>query len=362
VDVWEAGSKRQIVVELRGQPIRIEATECDWVCVNPGRTSFCRTLYRGKWLGKLNQAVREKAILDIDSYIIVSDLRALAEIGVLKYEELLGFVESLDGHVGQRTTTEAMAAFRDIWGLLPGNAAIERWGMKFHQRLLKVVGTTSTPGEPTSHLTLRVTILGVLARLGDDGAKQCLLSLFEEFVQTQVLHPEWMQTVFDAGARWRPGGPAILKNFALTTADSTHRRRAIAALGAAPPDYFAELATDWCLNRSTDEIGALLSGVTRRVENMRFLWEFGRKNVDALIDNYGTVAFFLPGFFETLVGGVKGEEEVSEAERFAEAHRESIFYRPLLRGIENRKRQLEATSRAFDFQVLWEYVNRNEQS
>jgi hypothetical protein len=168
VDVSEAGSKRRIDVELRASPIKIEAGEYDWVCVNPGRSSFSRTLYRGKWLGRLKQAAREGTISDLETYAIINDMRALAEIGAVKYEELLGFLEGLDGQVGNRKTKEAIAAFEDIWGLLPENAAVKAWGMKFHQRLLQVVGAEEIPGESASILGLRIAILW---RLGDDGAK-----------------------------------------------------------------------------------------------------------------------------------------------------------------------------------------------
>jgi hypothetical protein len=62
-----------------------------------------------------------------------------------------------------------------------------------------------------------------------------------------------------------------------------HRRKAIIALGASPPDVFAELATDWLLNRSSNEIVSPASGVNHRVDNAKFLWEFSRKNVDVLV-------------------------------------------------------------------------------
>jgi hypothetical protein len=92
---------------------------------------------------------------------------------------------------------------------------------------------------------------------------------------------------------------------------------------------------------------------------VRFLWEFGRKNVDALVAKYGTVAFVLPGLFQSAVGGLKEADEVRDAEQFAKAHQGAIFYRPLLQGIEKRKSRLAAASRAFDFQALLEYVNRD---
>jgi hypothetical protein len=199
-----------------------------------------------------------------------------------------------------------------------------------------------------------------MTRLDDETAKGILLSRFMTFMETRKVDLELMLSVFQHGAKEAPEGPAFLKEFVETTDNPDWKAKALLAIGCSPPDEFARIAAPWLINGPVHYLSSLISGAMWRWENSKWLWDFGRLNIDTLIEKYGTMSFLLPSYFEAAASVLVGSEQIRQAEEFAASHDEAIFHRALVNTIKKVKARPQAAQMSFNTQVVLDYIGPEE--
>ncbi|MEO5773877.1 MAG: M1 family metallopeptidase [Sphingomicrobium sp.] len=161
------GEAAQVITD--GRVSRIEAPGCGPLLINPGQTSYFRTLYQPQQARALAAAF--PALNPVDQFGVLTDQLALSETAYQPMAIGLDFLGAVpaNGHakVVQQAARQWAAYYDDLDGDAATQAAVAARGRAVFGPRLQQLGFVPRAGEPVLDTVLRPTLIGTLGRFQD---------------------------------------------------------------------------------------------------------------------------------------------------------------------------------------------------
>jgi len=147
----------------------IEAAGCGLLLINPGQTSYFRTLYAPDQAEAIRGAFAK--IGPVDQYGLLSDALALSEAGYQPMGRALNLLAAVPADAHGKVFGKALSSWTDLYQELEGDsaaqAAIKQRALGQSGPRLQRLGFTPRDGEAPLHALLRPTLIRELGYLGD---------------------------------------------------------------------------------------------------------------------------------------------------------------------------------------------------
>jgi aminopeptidase N len=339
---------------------KVDGKAEDDLVLNHDRSSFFRTVYDPKHLGKLAKAIKAGQINELDRLGLLSDAFEAAKAGYGSTVDVV--LKLLEAYADEDSTV--------VWDIISGGLASIRVVMDdddlravlkpFVRRLtakqLKRLGWEEKSDDTHFDRLLRPTILGLSSYGEDPAVVKEAFKRFNDMKQPEDVHPDLRGVVYGTVAR--EGGLAEFdKMLKMHNASKNSEERVTlgsALTGFEQPDL---------IKRALSEV----TGKNVRLQDApywiaysfgnrfarRLTWEWLLKNWDWLQNNIGSdLSFYRMPIYAGR--GISDESFLPEFKQFFETHMSAAFERPVKQAVETI--QWQAAWKQRDLEAIKQYL------
>ncbi|KAH0792945.1 puromycin-sensitive aminopeptidase [Histomonas meleagridis] len=339
------GEISEINIELNDKPIKLESGY-DWIKVNTGYYSFCRTWHKGQNLTNLLDAIKSKKLPRIDRWAILNDQRALAKIGVVSYADVIKLLENYSTEEDFLVANEVVSTFSLLLStFVTCKPELKALGRKVLSHILNSIGREPKDNEPDTTKQLRTSLLIFLTFQCEDS--DCITygkQLYEKFKEDYTqLDPNLLAYSLRCGCLHVPGAIEYVTELSKTN-NPMLKACALQSLGTVQESRIPEIL-QMIFRVNSQDILTMFRSIANGPNNTTQLWNFLKENYSKLFEMFKNVSFNLAAFIQSAAGKFNTIEQAEEVEEFFKKNPTPIAEMTISQVVENIRIKAEAMKR-----------------
>ena len=308
--------------------------------VNAGAAGFYRTNYSAPMLEALEHSIRTKRLLPRERLIVLNDVFALAEAGVIPLSAALEHATTYKNEDDYSVWAALLHAIGRVGALLEGTPAkkdYDAFVRKLVERTTKKVGWVAKPNESHSTKLLRSQVLLAYGNAGDKQTIATAKKFFARAKRGRPLDSDLRTTVFWLAAQ--NGGEREFNDFVRMYENETvhiEKNRILQSLGSFRKPALVKRAIEYALSpavRFQDSRWVFMMAWSSE-PGSHVAWELTKKHWATLTDRYGTAGHDLQRYVGW-VGALKTVNDLREARAFFRKREAPGAERTLMQALES---------------------------
>lgn len=313
-------------MDKRKASFAVEASESDWIKLNPGQTSLYRVAYPKDMWRMLLYAVQMERLSPADRLGLVDDGLALARAGYMKTSQALDMIEAHYHENDYFVWTVVSSKIGAVANLISGQdykKKFDYFAANFFNPTANIVGWKKTPCESHQTTLLRSLVLRNAAAYGDEEVIEEAKERFDSFFANGELDPDIRQMVYAVVAE--NGDESDYKKL-LTVYDSTElheeKVRVIRALGSSRNQDVIKKILDMTFGERIriQDIPILLGNLGSNSYAQKAVWQFVKNNWGVFKEKFPGGRFeTVLDIIEATVSGFTTVEDLGDVKAFFKA-------------------------------------------
>ena len=337
----------KIVMNEEKMKLNIEG-DFEWIKLNTGIKSLCRTIVKGKYFDMLISAIKNGKVSTYDMFSALYDMFECAKVGVVSFADLLTLLKAYKGCDKALPSQEASLVLSYLYSNFPSlKKEVTQFAVPFLESILEKIGTEA---RDTDNLPMSNARSEILQSLAFNYQSEKVLNIGKNLYTNYMKRGDYLfDDNFDynlllftlkCGSLCVEGGYEYNKEASVKSPNPEVASSSISSLG--------------CVSKEK------LPFVLREIENLRKqnmhvvfnncclgpnanieIWKYFKERLPFYLNLFKTTSFIIPSMTQAVIATAETEEQLNDMKKFFSENPIEIAASSIKSAIANMEKKFE---------------------
>ena len=318
------GTVEEMKVVMEDETMKLDIKgEYEWIKLNTGIKSLCRTIVKGKYLDMLIEAIHANKVSSEDMFSALYDEFECAKIGIVSFKDLIKLLKAYEGCDKALPAKQASDVLSYFYDEFPGlRAEISAFAKPFYESIINKIGMESKPTDSLPLTVARDEILKKLAfKFNGEEALNYGKKLYKKYLERgdyclpEDTDPELVTFMLFCGSYSFEEGYKFNRQAALHSPNPEVAAYSVSSLGYISKERLP-VVLDAIETLKKQNIHTVFNNCCHGPSACIEIWEYFKKKLPFFLSLFKQTSFILPSMTESVIRLAQNEEQLADMEHF----------------------------------------------